>query len=257
MRKYFSFLLLLIVVVAVLLGCQKSPSSVDSEMDGVDEYIWPTTGISQMLPRPNSKYGVIEYDSAGSFEMSVYNILAADFAEYIADCREAGFVVDYTQSEDYFDAYNDDGYSLWLSYEVGAKKMTIELWAPDDEEESESEATGSTETTASTTATEATSTTEPINEENVQASNDIRSDFKAAMDSYEDFFESYCKFMKKYQENPSDLGLLMDYAKFMQQYSETMEKMEDVKNDDLSNAELAYYTEVNARITKMLLEVAQ
>ena len=85
----------------------------------------------------------------------------------------------------------------------------------------------------------------------------IRADFKEAMDSYEAFFKSYCEFMKKYQDNPTDLGLLVDYAKFMQQYTETMKEMEELKTDDLSNEELSYYLEVNTRITQMLLEVTQ
>lgn len=267
MKKFFVLVLSLMMVAIVLVGCGKFANEVENDTAGVNEYVWPTTGICQRLPQPSSKDGVIEYDSTDLFEMRVYNVSQEGFAEYVTACREAGFTVDYAQYEDSFDAYDEEGYNIWLSYELGAKTMSIELWAPDEEEESNMESTEATSaaTEATNAATEATSaateaTTSIIatetTKEDAQSSNDIRPDFKKAMDSYEDFFESYCEFMKKYQANPTDLGLLTEYAKFMQQYAETMEEMENLKSDDLNAAELVYYTEVNARITKMLLDVA-
>ena len=43
----------------------------------------------------------------------------------------------------------------------------------------------------------------------------LRADFKKAMDSYEDFMDEYCSFMKSYQEDPTDASLLEDYASYM------------------------------------------
>ena len=88
------------------------------------------------------------------------------------------------------------------------------------------------------------------------ASDDIRADFKAAMDSYEKFFDEYVAIMKKYKENPTDMSILTDYATYMGQYADMMQKFEAWENEDLSKAELAYYIDVQARITKKLLEVA-
>lgn len=47
-----------------------------------------------------------------------------------------------------------------------------------------------------------------------------------------------------------------DYADYMTKYSDMMQKLNDIKSEDLSTADLAYYNEVNARITKKLAEVA-
>ncbi len=261
MRKILVLVLAVIMISIVSVGCGETATNTKVNTNDVSEYIWPTTGICQKLPQPNSKFGVIEYDSADAFEMRVYNVSANDFTKYIAACKEAGFTVDYAQYEDSFDAYDDEGYSIWLSYELGAKTMTIELWAPDDDdEELDMDSTETTSITVEDTTVAIDTTTSTIATEAIednQTSGAIRPDFKNAMDSYEDFFKSYCEFMKKYQKNPSDMGLLMDYAKFMQQYSETMEKMENLKSDNLNTAELAYYTEVTARITKMLLEVTE
>jgi len=79
--------------------------------------------------------------------------------------------------------------------------------------------------------------------------------FKEMMDSYEAFFDEYVAFMKKYKENPSDLELLGEYADNMSKYSDYLAKLSAVEQDDLSAADLAYYTEVYARIMKKMAEV--
>ena len=88
-------------------------------------------------------------------------------------------------------------------------------------------------------------------------SDKIDADFKEAMDDYEEFMDDYVAFMKKYQKNPSDLSLLTDYAKFMGKYADFVEDFEKWEDEDLNAAETAYYIDVQARVTKKLLEVAQ
>ena len=77
------------------------------------------------------------------------------------------------------------------------------------------------------------------------------------MDSYEEFFNEYCEFMKKYTNSDDAASMLADYTDYMTKYTETMEKMDTINQDELSTAEVAYYTEVSARISQKLLEVAQ
>ena len=50
--------------------------------------------------------------------------------------------------------------------------------------------------------------------------------------------------------------MLSDLADYMTKYSETMLKLDEIDEDSLSAADLAYYTEVNARIMKKLAEVS-
>lgn len=110
----------------------------------------------------------------------------------------------------------------------------------------------SDEVTSSSIETDSTATKqETIN-------NDIDAEFKAAMDSYEAFFDEYVAFMKKYsQSNGTDMSLLNDYTAYMSKYADTMTKFEALKEADLSVAETSYYIEVQSRITKKLLEVTQ
>ena len=88
-------------------------------------------------------------------------------------------------------------------------------------------------------------------------SNELRPDFLEAMNSYEAFMDEYVAFMKKYLENPADIRLLSDYAKFMQEYAEFVEDFEKWSDEDLNAAELAYYLEVQNRVTQKLLEISQ
>ena len=76
------------------------------------------------------------------------------------------------------------------------------------------------------------------------------------MDSYEKFFDEYVAIMKKYSANPADLSILTDYAKYMGQYADMMQKLEKWENEDLNTAEAAYYVDVQVRISQKLLEVA-
>ncbi|MCM1334515.1 MAG: hypothetical protein NC084_02075 [Bacteroides sp.] len=89
--------------------------------------------------------------------------------------------------------------------------------------------------------------------ETTASSNGIRPEFKEAMDSYEAFFDEYCKIMTAYAENPSDLSLMLQYLEYLEKYSEMADKLDEIGDDDLSEAELLYYTEVMSRINKKLL----
>ncbi len=91
----------------------------------------------------------------------------------------------------------------------------------------------------------------------VSAAAGIRPEFKAAMDSYEAFFDKYCEFMKNYDTSNTSLSMLTDYANFMAQYSDAMAKLDAMGKEEMSDAESAYYLQVMARINQKLIEVAQ
>ena len=105
---------------------------------------------------------------------------------------------------------------------------------------------------------------EPIvenNEENedkeeVIDNNSIRPEIKEAIDSFEVFIDEYCEFMKKYSEDSTSLTMLADYAKFMGKYADMTDKMDKLE-EDFTDAELKYYTEVMLRCDQKLLETAQ
>ena len=84
----------------------------------------------------------------------------------------------------------------------------------------------------------------------------VTPDFKEAMDSYEKFFDDYVEFMKKYAESDNPVGLMADYTEFMSKYTDTMKKLDDIDENELSEADANYYIEVMGRINSKLAEVA-
>ncbi len=90
----------------------------------------------------------------------------------------------------------------------------------------------------------------------VTSTGEIRSEFKAAMDSYEAFYNEYFQILKQYKENPANISILSKYMELMGKLSDMDAKFKAWKNNSLNDAELKYYLEVNSRISKKLLEFA-
>ena len=208
---------------------------------------WPTSVAGNMLPTPKSTTGKFSYEYEDHFYVYVANTTRDDYAEYVTACSEKGFNVDYSKGDDYYYADNSEGWHISLRYE-GNNIMTIDIDAPSDENDSK-ETTSSTEPSVETT-------TPPATEEK-KDNNTIDPEFKAAMDSYEAFMDEYVAFMKKYKANPSDLSLLTDYANYMSKYADFVEDFEKWEDEEMNAAETAYYIDVQARVSKKLLEAAQ
>ncbi len=85
---------------------------------------------------------------------------------------------------------------------------------------------------------------------------EVSPEFKEMMDSYEAFFDEYVEFMKKYQNSNDVAGMMTEYAEYMTKYADYMKKLDDLDEDEMTVAEAAYYTEVNARIMKKLAEIS-
>ena len=150
---------------------------------------------------------------------------------------KAGFNIDYRRDGRAFTAKNNAGYEVDINYE-GFNIIYIAVTPP--EETPDAPNTSVIPDTPNTPST------------NV----DDSTDFKSALDSYEKFFDEYIAFMDKYKDNPYDLAILGEYSKFLEQYSETMNKMSAIDTSSLSADDLAYYFEVTGRIYAKLGDIA-
>ena len=206
---------------------------------------WPTSVLGQQVPAPKSTTGKFNYEYENHFSVYIGDTSKADFDQYMADCDAAGFSVNYDKGDTYYRAANAEGYKLSVEY-VGFNIISIELTAPEKSAATEAPETEKTET-------ESTDGGDPTESENT---GELRADFKEAMDSYEKFMDSYVAFMKKYNANPTDLSLIAKYASMLNEYNEMVEKMEAWKSEDLSDAELAYYIEVQTRVNQKLADIA-
>ncbi len=159
-------------------------------------------------------------------------------------------------NKDYDIIYDDDEF-------VSEDQSLVIYYAKEDyslpEEEPESEDTEVEK--PATESKDVESKEEKTNNESTDPDNskdnELSSDFKEAMDSYENFINEYVDFMKKYSANPTDLSLLTDYSSYMSKYADFVASFEKWESEDLNTAELAYYVDVQARVSKKLLDVAQ
>lgn len=117
-------------------------------------------------------------------------------------CRDKGFTVDYNKGDNYYRANNDAGWHVSIDY-VGNQIMSIRIDAPD---------------------TNSGSTTSGTQQNDAELVDGMRKEFKEAMDSYEAVVDEYIAFMKKYNANPNDPALLVDYTKYMSKYTDACEK---------------------------------
>ena len=79
--------------------------------------------------------------------MYVGDTTREEYEEYVTDCSYYGFDVDFDKGENYYRAYNEDGYYLSLSYE-GNNIMLIRI----DEPQKGAEAAAGTENVTEETA---------------------------------------------------------------------------------------------------------
>ena len=225
-----------------------------SKMFGIDlkkpmemsEISWPASKAGNQLPVPESTVGKFSNEHDDDFFVYIGNTSKESYNNYVKACSEKGFTVDYDKGDDYYRAKNSEGWSVSIKYE-GFNIMSIDIDKPNS---------SSTDNTATAPAApETEKAAEENNANDTQLVNGMRKDFKEAMDSYEAFMNEYVEFMKKYQSNPNDTKLLADYAKYMSKYADMCDKFDKWESQDLNATEQAYYIDVQARVSKKLLEV--
>ena len=238
-KRVFVSVLAALVLSVSLVGCSNSSSTTDpnfltsSEME-YTEIEWPDSDIAKLIPEPQSNIGNIYWKASYGFVIYIADTSLEEFNAYADACRDSGFNVDYQRGDDYYYADNADGYHLNLHIEDDGA-MFIRMDEPDEES-----------TTEQTTSSESST---PSQAETVDP------DFKATMDNYESFMNEYCDFMERYNSSSNPTELLSDYSEYMTHYSELMTQISQIDTSSLSAADLAYYTEVTARVSQRLATI--
>ena len=224
------------------------------EKDRMKKIEWPTNGLGVMIPIPKSNFGNISWNNSETFIVHVGDMNINDYNEYVKKCEDKGFINNYSKSDKTFSAKNSEGYKLNLKY-LGAEVIEISLKIP----ETRAEETTPIPTTNIPTTTQGDSIQSSKNNiiENTTSNKaELRREFKEAMDSYENFMNEYIAFMKKYKaSNGTDMKLLTDYSRYISKYAEMCESFEKWETGEMNTAETAYYIDVQARVSKKLLEV--
>lgn len=245
-KRPTGFIILAVIIVVVFIALIARPKEDKEEKeDKTVEYTWPTTGIATLLPQPESIYGEIGLESEDYFSIDVYSVSPSDFNSYVASCKEEGFTVDYDGSSSSYSASDAEGNSLLLYYDEDEKNMSISIRKAEEVQED----------TSSPDEDSGTNTeNEDSSNDDTAATDDV--EFRAWVDSYEEFMDEYVEFMKKYVESEgTDLSLAADYATYVSDYAKFMEESENVDADSLSVEDYQYYLDANKRVLEKLSEI--
>lgn len=215
---------------------------------------WPKSEIAGLLPLPKSTVGKVSTDTENGCYIYVGETSIDDFNAYADECSDQGFSVDYERGDKFYNAKDENGNKLSLSYQ-GNNVMVIQIRKPDETETNESETKQESEQPS---VTEQETELEENSTGSAELIDGMRPEFKQAMDSYEEFMNEYCEFMKKYAESDgTDVGLLADYTSYMSKYADVVEAFEAWDDGEMNTAEAAYYLDVQTRVSKKLFEVAE
>ena len=214
---------------------------------------WPTSKAGKQLPAPKSTTGKFSYENDDGFSVYIGNTSKDDYNSYVKACSDKGFTVNYDKADSFYNADNSAGWHVSIKYE-GNNIMSIDIDAPSESSTAPSASEDTTKPAESKPAQSKPAKTANNDSDMVDG---MHRDFKEAMDSYEEFFDEYVAFMKKYENSDNPMSMFSDYTKFMSQYSETMQKLDEWKSKDLNTKEAAYLLDVTNRINKKLLEVAE
>lgn len=216
----------------------------------MEENAWPINMISAYIPQPASAYGKLERESSDDFLYYAGNMTEEDFDAYAELLVQAGFSEDYYKGDGRFYGTNAAGVHVDLTFK-GFNTVQILAKAPKEE------STTPTETTEPTEEQKTDDPTEPEETEPKEETGELRTEFKEAMDAYEAFYAEYVDFMKRFNASGgTDLSLLTQYTDYLTRMSEMTDAFNKWDNGEMNMAELAYYAEVQSRVTKMLLEIS-
>ena len=182
-----------------------------------------------------------EWSDASSNEYELWSDTSSEVYEEWSDFQS-----------DVYDFWSDMGSELWDDDIEKAEKVMSDF-AEDIEK-----LKGSVEPVNNNVESDEEEASEAVVEETAEELVDgMCPEFKEAMDSYEAFYDEYCDFMKKYNENPSDLTLLAEYMDMLKEAAEMDEKFEAWDQDEMNDAELKYYLEVSNRVMQKMVDVIE
>lgn len=197
-------------------------------------FIWPNSPLVKLLPLPNSNMGKINYEYDDRFSIDVSNTSKEEYDAYVNKIMDAGFIYEYSKSEDYFSG--DDQYSnhVTVSYE-GFMVMNITIEKGEEV---------------------VLETSKPVVENNEEVVIGVDSDLKKFLDDYEAFIDDYIAFMTKYENSDNSIEMLSDYSNMMLKYASMEESLESYDEDNMSAVDLAYYLEVLNRCNMKMMNAA-
>ena len=85
----------------------------------------PETELSVLMPQIDGGKGEVVTNNSEYFSVTYLNISESEFEEYKKDCKEKGFTIDCESSGSLFDAYNEEGYNIRITYYSSEMHITV------------------------------------------------------------------------------------------------------------------------------------
>ncbi len=121
--------MLLVIVWIFALGASSDNSSEKSYMDEIyaREYDWPTEGKAACVPKIG-EHPDYAYDGEREFSATILHATDETFNEYVEEAKKCGFTIDVTVDASSYNAYNEAGNELDVSFLEGAETMYVKLF---------------------------------------------------------------------------------------------------------------------------------
>ena len=253
MKRLLVGILCGMLAISTFAGCG---STKDDSKQETTAFTWPTSELAQVIPVADISSGEVDIDSDTLLVINWYKASLDDYNDYTNQCKEAGYTVDPIEFDNYYHAKSETGYDLGIDYKEDDKEIRIQLGFTSVDSTSSDDSSAPTEdATSDTTENTDSSTTDQSTDESTDSTG-IRPEVKEFLDSYESFMNEYADFMEKYNNSNDVASMMKDYTTYMTKYADFTQKYKDLGDDDLNDEELKYYVDVQSRVTKRLIDVA-
>lgn len=248
MKKKISLTSLIMIVcfsIVCLFGCSTNEKAqTENETEKIND---STLGTWQSVKAniENSEFTMEELETMGEADMIDFQLIFKDGGQCVI--IEAG---DYVETLKWTETESGVNVGETIMDREG-KYLTMEY----DEAIVYFEKISDSQTVPSEELSKSTEAEKDTTESEKAVDNQMGIDFMTAMDEYEAFFDEYVIFMKEYNSSADQSALIYEYQDYVEQYAETMEAMSSFDTSGLTEEELVYYTEVNARIVEKLAEI--
>ena len=226
MKRLLVGILCGMLAIGTFAGCGGAKDDVKQE---TSTFTWPTSELAKAIPVANISSGEVDINSDTLLVINWYKASLDDYNQYVGQCKDAGYTVDSIEFDNYYHAKSEAGYDLGIDYKEDDKEIRIQLGFTNVDSTSSDNSSSPAEDTIGDMENNTDSSTVDQSTDTSTDSIGIRPEVKEFLDSYESFMNEYADFTQKY---------------------------EDLGDDDLNDEELKYYVDVQSRVTKRLIDVA-
>ncbi len=253
MKRLLVGILCGMLAIGTFSGCGGAKDDVKQE---TSTFTWPTSELAKAIPVANISSGEVDINSDTLLVINWYKASLDDYNQYVGQCKDAGYTVDSIEFDNYYHAKSEAGYDLGIDYKEDDKEIRIQLGFTSVDSTSSDNSSSPAEDTISDMENNTDSSTVDQSTDTSTDSIGIRPEVKEFLDSYESFMNEYADFMEKYNNSNDVASMMKDYTTYMTKYADFTQKYEDLGDDDLNDEELKYYVDVQSRVTKRLIDVA-